>query len=318
MAAPPPPCGEGAEELRHTLLEAQLSKADAVAQFLENGELAAMLLPDRCRVVGGSEKQEHDTLGPQFRGPLRIQVTLKEGSEAGGLPKEWMQLPIETVPAAASMMRLKIVEITGGIIFDDDVWPGTKVSYLKDRLSATDGDWALEENLFFGSTKLNDEDTLDDVPDGTTLCLITSRRTTVSWLESGLKRREASLENFEPLSVVKDPMVRTIMGKACVKGNLTDRMGGNDPIDFGRPIEATEALAAAPHFAEKEGWQFLFTDGTSLSFSKAHSTLGPLYTPLESEERRVKTLGLVFVEENSDAGSVRGWHVPPGWAYKSY
>ncbi|CAK0862609.1 unnamed protein product [Prorocentrum cordatum] len=85
-----------------------------------------------------------------------------------------------------------------------------------------------------------------------------------------------------------------------------------------RVPKATEALAAAPHFAEKEGWQLCFTDGSCLSFSRAHSALGLLYTPLESEERRVKTLGLVFVEESSDAGSVRGWHVPPGWAYKSY
>jgi hypothetical protein len=228
---------------------------------------------------------------------------------------------VQEIPALDTV-SLQIIDTSGSLIFEDVVQRQCKVVDLIQRLSSPEGDWSLEEKLFCGKDQLKNADTLSSVPDGAKLCFVTSRWTAVSWTTSSASKEcgrieSAQLQGFKADDVVGLPMQRCIMGKACQKGSLQVEPGVEESITFDRPTEATEALAAVPCFEEKEGWSFAFLDGSHLGYNKRY-TLGPVYTALDGEEKRLRNLGLEFVEEDGMYGRISGWRVPPGWAYKPY
>jgi hypothetical protein len=233
---------------------------------------------------------------------------------------------VQEIPAQ-DKVHLQIMDTSGSLIFEDEVLRQSKVAELIGRLSSPEGDWSLEETLFLGKDKLNDADTLNSIPDGAKLFFVTSRRTTVSWTTTEGSSAENSccerchhtvdLQDFKADAVVGLPMQRCIMGKACQTGSLQVGPDATEVLAFDRPTEATEALAAVPHFEDREGWSFTFLDGSRLGYNRRYS-IGPLYTALDGEERRLRNLGLEHVEEDGDYGHMSGWRVPPDWAYKPY
>lgn len=307
--------GEGDEtldSLKDTLRGEQRAHTQAFRKFvLEDETLSPILIAERCRAVGGGQGKLN---GLQFQGSMRIEVTTKTGAQTDALPTEWNAMPIEAVQQGQeATVRLKIVEVSGTPLLEEDVWRGYRVAELKGKLDTACGDWALEETLYLGPEKQDDDNTLDDVPDNAVLCLVTSRRTVVTWNSSlDVKRRSASLENFEPKSIVEYPLVRAIMGKACCKGSSSSWTEAevSESLVFEPHVEATEALAAVPNFAGKDYWVLQFTDGSALG-SVRGSDNGPLYSAIENEERRLKNLGLELAEEESGHGPDKGWRVGP-------
>jgi len=307
------------ETVKDTLRKEQRLHASTLNDLLSDGTLAPFLVSERCRLVGGGEEASV-TLGLEFQGPMRIQVELKADADASALPSEWNCLPVEVLDPAKSMAHLQIMDISGSVLLEDDVWRGCKVKEVKERLDSPEGDFALEESLFCGRDKLNDADTLDDLSDRAVLCLVASRRTSVSWTSpaDGLKLGTASLDGFEPSTVVGLPMVRCLMGKGCFKGSLWMESADAEPISFDPPVEATKALAAVPQFADKDGWSFNFKDGSSLRFYKGMME-SPVYSGNDGEERRLKNLGLEYTEASQEeTGIAGGWQVPIDWTYKAY
>eukprot|EP00930_Biecheleria_cincta_P001699 TRINITY_DN102812_c0_g1_i1.p1 TRINITY_DN102812_c0_g1~~TRINITY_DN102812_c0_g1_i1.p1 ORF type:complete len:222 (+),score=50.65 TRINITY_DN102812_c0_g1_i1:54-719(+) len=220
---------------------------------------------------------------------------------------------------AEETVRLMVVDVMGSLLLEDTVLRTCKVLELCKRVAAAaaEGDWAVDEALHLGSERLDEMATLQNIPDGTTLCLVRSRRTKVAWSSSveGVERQSVLLEGFEPSSVVKPPLVQVISGKGCHGGESELPEGVKETVTFEPAVEATEALAATPHFSGQQGWTLKFADGSSLQYRPDFGA-GPLYTQIEGEERRIKTLGLEFVDE-AEKNRI-GWQVPEDWSYQPY
>eukprot|EP00931_Biecheleriopsis_adriatica_P077141 TRINITY_DN50760_c0_g1_i1.p1 TRINITY_DN50760_c0_g1~~TRINITY_DN50760_c0_g1_i1.p1 ORF type:complete len:215 (+),score=49.16 TRINITY_DN50760_c0_g1_i1:172-816(+) len=214
-------------------------------------------------------------------------------------------------------MRLVVVDVTGTTLFDDDVSCENKVVDVRKRCGNLTG-WAMDEALYMGSKRLEDSAALDSIPEGATLCLVSQSRSEVFWTSSVDGSREtAKLQDFEPTSVVKPPLVKVISGKGCGEGASQLHAQLEEVATFEPPVEATEALAATPFFRGKESWTLKFMDGSSL-FYRPEFEAGPLYTAIEGEERRITTLGLEYIEEDGENGRRKGWQVPVNWSYKPY
>lgn len=216
-------------------------------------------------------------------------------------------------------MSLTIVDVMGSLLLQDSVLRTCKVLDVAKRVAAAaaESDWAVDEALYLGSDRLDEMDTLHSIPEGTTLCLVRSRRTKVAWSSSveGVERQTVLLKDWEPTSVIKPPLVQVISGKGCHCGASQLEGGAEEIVTFEPAVEATEALAATANFSGKEGWTLNFADGSSLCY-RPDFVAGPLYTLVEGEERRTKTLGLEFVHEE-DKNRI-GWQVPEDWSYQPY